>query len=228
MKNTYSVLREQELDVSELITKTYTYFLLSLLVSAIGVYFGLKMVPTLMQTGVFIVMVVVWFALMFAIQSARKSKSISKSLALFYAFAFVGGLFLAPTIFTYAKMSGPWLIWKALIVTGGLFMGLTIYAFSAKKMGKDFSYWDGWLFASLWGLLIVMFISLFVRSTMLDTLISCAVVIIFSAAIMYDTHRLIDNKRYDEAPLIALSLYLDFVNLFLHVLRLFGIKATKD
>ncbi len=110
-------------------------------------------------------------------------------------------------------------IYDALILSGSIFGGLTLYTFVSKK---DFSYMGASLSIGLFMLIGVMVVNMFVQSSSLDLGISIIGVIIFSGFILVDTSRIL--KRAHEVPptLAALSLYLDFLNLFMMLLRIMG------
>ncbi len=91
----------------------------------------------------------------------------------------------------------------------------------------------------LWGLLIVSLVSFFFHSTMMEILISVAGVVLFTGLAIWDTKRVVEmNRTYgsemsiDEYTklgiLSALNLYLDFLNIFLYLLRIFAISSNRD
>jgi FtsH-binding integral membrane protein len=85
---------------------------------------------------------------------------------------------------------------------------------------KDFSYLGGMLFVGLITLIVAGLVLMFVHSSMLGTLYSVGGVLIFSGYVLYDTSRIMQRLQADEAVSGAVSLYLDFLNLFLFILRL--------
>ena len=91
--------------------------------------------------------------------------------------------------------------------------------------------WGKFLFIALIGLIVAMLINLFVASAQVSWLISVVAVILFSALIAYDTQRIKDDylsmgEVGNSAVCGALSLYLDFLNMFIHLLSIFGV--TND
>ena len=140
---------------------------------------------------------------------------------LLLTFAGVQGLLFGPMLVVY-KMDS---IAQACACTAAMFGGMSIYGAVTKRnlstMGRT-------LMMLLIGLLVAMIVNIFMGSGMLDLCISCAGVVIFALFTAYDTQRLIElgtcedeEVRSKGAVLGALSLYLDFINLFLMLLRLF-------
>jgi FtsH-binding integral membrane protein len=132
---------------------------------------------------------------------------------------FISGLFVAPMLYAiahgYIRGTSTGTIYDALLLSGSIFGGLTLYTFVSKK---DFSYLGASLTIGLFMLIGIMVINFFVQSTTLDLGLSIVGVIIFSGFILVDTSRIL--RRAHEVPptLAALSLYLDFLNLFLMLL----------
>lgn len=138
------------------------------------------------------------------------------------AFAGIQGLLFGPVLVVYGMDS----VAKAFGCTAAMFGGMSIYGAVTKRnlstMGRT-------LFMLLIGLLVAMIVNIFWGNNMLDFGISCAGVVIFALFTAYDTQRLIElgtcedeTVRSKGAVLGALSLYLDFINLFLMLLRFFG------
>ncbi len=141
---------------------------------------------------------------------------------LLLAFAAVQGLLFGPILVVYGMDS----VAKAFGCTAAMFGGMSIYGAVTRRnlstMGRT-------LFMLLIGLLVSMIVNIFWGNSMLDFIISCAGVVIFALFTAYDTQRLIElgtcedeEVRSKGAVLGALSLYLDFINLFLMLLRFFG------
>ncbi len=155
-----------------------------------------------------------WFA-------SRSANNPSRAVPTLSIATFVSGLFVAPLLYAithnYIRGTSTSTIYDALILSGSIFAGLTLYTFVSKK---DFSYMGASLTIGLFMIIGLMFVNFFVQSTTLDLGLSIIGVIIFSGFILVDTSRIL--KRAHEIPptLAALNLYLDFLNLFLMLLRL--------
>lgn len=141
---------------------------------------------------------------------------------LLLAFAGIQGLLFGPVLVAYQMDS----VAKAFACTATMFGAMSIYGAVTKRnlstMGRT-------LIMLLIGLLVAMLVNIFWGNSMLDFVISCAGVVIFSLFTAYDTQRLLELGMSDDevvrskgAVLGALTLYLDFINLFLMLLRFFG------
>lgn len=141
---------------------------------------------------------------------------------LLLAFAAIQGLLFGPVLVAYGVDS----VGKAFGCTAIMFGAMSIYGAVTRRnlstMGRT-------LFMLLIGLLVAMIVNVFWGNGMMDFLISCAGVVIFSLFTAYDTQRLLEiglnpdeTVRSKGAVLGALTLYLDFINLFLMLLRFFG------
>ncbi|XP_034719102.1 protein lifeguard 4 [Etheostoma cragini] len=105
---------------------------------------------------------------------------------------------------------------QALFLTCAVFAGLTVYTFQSKR---DFSKMGAGLFACLWILLIASFMRLFFNSDSTELVMAGAGALVFCGFIIYDTHLLMKQLSPEEHILASINLYLDIVNLFLHILR---------
>jgi len=84
----------------------------------------------------------------------------------------------------------------------------------------DFNFLGPFLFAGLMGIVMTSFVQIFLPfNANMDLFIACFSVLIFSGFVLYDTQQIMKRLSVDEAILGALTLYLDFINLFLSVLR---------
>lgn len=140
-------------------------------------------------------------------------------LALPIVFAFTGtmGAFMGPAIGQYLAMeNGATMVLTAMGLTSMAFVGISAYAIVSKK---DFSYMHGFLFAGLLVLIAAMLLNFFFQIPALDLVISVVAVFIFSALILFDTS-LIVNGGERNYVMATVSLYLDIINLFLHILNI--------
>jgi len=143
---------------------------------------------------------------------------------LFLSYAIVNGLTLAAIFLVYTQQS----IATTFFVTGGTFAAMSAYGYLTKK---ELSGLGHFAMMGLIGLLIGSLVNLFLASPMLHWLMTFVGVIVFTCLIAYDTQKIkklnvIGNAGTDEdhkeAIHGALILYLDFINLFLYLLRLLG------
>ncbi|KAG9316838.1 UPF0005-domain-containing protein [Chiua virens] len=110
------------------------------------------------------------------------------------------------------------IVLQALLITLGVFLGLTLFTFQSKY---DFSGLGPWLFGALIALMMAGLINMFIPfGRTMDIIYSVGACLLFSGYIVYDTFIITKRLSPDEFILGAISLYLDFVNLFINILRL--------
>ncbi|NXN74258.1 LFG4 protein, partial [Himantopus himantopus] len=109
------------------------------------------------------------------------------------------------------------IVLQAFILTTAVFLGLTAYTLQSKR---DFSKFGAGLFACLWILILSGFLRLFFYSETTELVFAAAGALLFCGFIIYDTHLLMHKLSPEEYILAAINLYLDIINLFLHLLRL--------
>ena len=156
--------------------------------------------------------------------SARLHKiSFAKAQTVFWIFSGVMGLSMAYIFIAFNGAS----IARVFFITAGTFAGMSLYGYTTKK---DLTGWGSFLFMGLIGIIIAMIVNIFLQSGMLSFIISCVGVLIFVGLTAYDTQRIKEMYYASDHPEIsgkkaimgALKLYLDFINLFIMLLRLFG------
>lgn len=156
----------------------------------------------------------------FALGGAVAKRAPITSFALLMALAVVMGVISAPLVLMYNAT----LLFNVFLITGAVFASAAIYGLTTKR---DMTSWGSVLFLCLLGLIFAMIIGLFMQSTMFDFGISCVAVVLFTVLTAFDIQ---DAKKryYSEggnwslAVICAANLYLDFANLFIHLLRIFG------
>ena len=156
--------------------------------------------------------------------SARLHKiSFAKAQTVFWIFSGVMGLSMAYIFIAFTGAS----IARVFFITAGTFAGMSLYGYTTKK---DLTGWGSFLFMGLIGLIIAMIVNIFLQSGMLSFIISCVGVLVFVGLTAYDTQRIKEMYYASDHPEIsgkkaimgALKLYLDFINLFIMLLHLFG------
>lgn len=155
--------------------------------------------------------------------SARLTKMSSMAAsAMFYVFAAINGMALAPIFLIYTATS----IAKTFFICAATFGGMSVYGYFTTN---DLTKWGTYLFYALIGLIVASLVNLFTHSSTLDWIISIAGVLIFVGLTAWDTQKI--RVMAETAPqsaighlavIGALNLYLDFINLFLYLLRFFG------
>jgi FtsH-binding integral membrane protein len=135
------------------------------------------------------------------------------------AFAALMGLSLSAMIAAYTAVS----VVQAFMGAAVLFLTMTLYGYTTQK---SLDSWGGFLFVGLIAIIVVSLINLFIGSSMLSMVVSAAAVLIFLGLTAYDTQKIKEQLATSDSPAIevygAMSLYLDFINLFIHLLSLFG------
>jgi uncharacterized protein len=149
--------------------------------------------------------------------------SVSSALALFFAYSGLLGLSLASIFLVYTQAS----IAQVFFISAATFGAMSLYGYTTQR---DLSGIGSFMFMGLIGLMIASVVNIFLHSSGLDWVISVAGVLIFVGLTAYDTQSI--KEMYDvnddgtiagrKAVMGALRLYLDFINLFLMMLRLFG------
>ena len=156
--------------------------------------------------------------------SARLHKiSFAKAQTVFWIFSGVMGLSMAYIFIAFTGAS----IARVFFITAGTFAGMSLYGYTTKK---DLTGWGSFLFMGLIGIIIAMIVNIFLQSSMLGFIISCVGVLVFVGLTAYDTQRIKEMYYASDHPEIsgkkaimgALKLYLDFINLFIMLLYLFG------
>ena len=156
------------------------------------------------------------------------AKNSPMALPAFIGFSALNGFTLTFTL-AYFDLSS---IAVAFAITAGMFFALSIFGKTTKR---DLSGMGKAMFAALIGIIIASVVNLFVGSSGVDFMISILSVIVFSGLIAWDNQRIemLYNRSNGNvtdgwAVSMALSLYLDFINLFISILRIFGIGGSKD
>jgi uncharacterized protein len=143
---------------------------------------------------------------------------------IFVAYSAVNGLTLSVIFLIFTTES----IASTFFITAGTFGVMSLYGYTTKS---DLSKWGNLLFMGLIGLVIASIANLFMKSTMIYWVTTYVGVVVFVGLTAYDTQKIknaniIGNEGTDddskEAIMGALTLYLDFINLFLYLLRIFG------
>lgn len=142
----------------------------------------------------------------------------------FWAFAAVMGVSISSIFLTFTGQS----ITQIFFVTAAAFAGLSLWGYTTKK---DISGWGSFLIMGVVGIIIAAIVNLFLQSGALQFAISCVTVLVFAGLTAYDTQRIKDtylairnnSELVAKASIMgALSLYLDFINMFMALLQLFG------
>ena len=171
-----------------------------------------------------IVLMIAQIGLVFWLASRVMQMSVSQATGVFMLYAGLTGVTFSFIFVVYTSAS----ITSTFLVTAGTFGAMSLYGYTTKK---DLTSWGSFLFMGLIGIIIASVVNMFMQSTMMHMIITYAGVLIFVGLTAYDTQKIkemniLGNEGTDEdtkeAIRGALTLYLDFINLFLMLLRLFG------
>jgi FtsH-binding integral membrane protein len=200
-----------------LVRRTYTMVLVSVLVTIVGVSFGLTQ-PRLMQAVSDYTIIAFLCALAPLLLATRKKAEFPMNIGLVLLFNFVMGVITSPAIFIYGQRQ-PGVIGQAAVLTIGAFGILTMYAFVSRR---DFSPWGSFLTVGLWVLIGTMILNFFFQNSTVDLWLASVGVLLFSGLLVFDTWRLRNHYGPDEYVGASVQIYLDLLNMFMFILRLVG------
>lgn len=202
---------------------TYQLFAGSLLAATAGAYIGLEMVSILAGPVKWVLFALELALIFFVIPRTKHIPGVN--LAVLFAFTFITGLTIAPLLATIFNMpGGASIVAQAFLMTSFAFGGISMFAMSTKR---DFSSMGKMLFIALIVLIVGSIANIFLQLPLLQLGIAAVGAIIFSAFILYDTQQIIKGG-YDSPIEAAVSLYLDFFNLFISLLQILGIMNSSD
>ena len=169
---------------------------------------------------VFFGLIIAEFGLVLALSAAANRLSMATAGGLFLLYSALNGATLSVVLLAYTGSS----VATAFVTTAGTFGAMSVYATLTRR---DLSSWGTFLFMGLIGVVIASLVNLFLQSGLMSFVISCVSVVVFTGLTAYDTQKLRALARSGGGSAAmsvngALALYLDFVNLFLALLRLFG------
>ena len=152
-----------------------------------------------------------------------KKMSAAKAQGTFWVFAALMGASLSSIFLIYTGAS----ITRVFFITSGTFGAMSIYGYTTKK---DLTKLGSFLMMGLFGIIIASIVNMFMKSTMMYYVISIIGVLVFVGLTAYDTQKIKNMYLASDSGEImgkkavmgALTLYLDFINLFIMLLRLFG------
>ena len=224
--------RERELSMSAafpvLMRKVYVWMTLALALTGATAY-GVATSPGIL-TALYSNSILLWglviaeFAIVFGVSAAINKLSLTTATLLFVLYSVINGALFSSIFIIYTMSS----IASVFFITAGTFAVMALIGYTTKK---DLSSMGKILFMALIGIIIATIVNIFLKSSGLEMIVSYLGVLIFVGLTAYDTQKikqmLYDQETADEgaqklALLGALSLYLDFVNLFIYLLRILG------
>lgn len=227
-QNTYDS-RTIDMQVSSVMKQVYVRMFLALLVTALTAWV-VPLIPDISNItssrGGYLVLVVIELGLVIGISAGINKLSSAMATLLFFLFAIVNGAVLSIVFMVFSPES----ILKTFLITAGTFGAMSIYGYFTEK---DLTRIGSFLFMALIGLIICSVVNFFMHSDRLAWIISGVGVLIFLGLTAWDTQKIKqmalmmpDATDGRLATIGALNLYLDFINLFLYLLRFFG--SSRD
>ncbi|MCH7487586.1 MAG: Bax inhibitor-1/YccA family protein [Proteobacteria bacterium] len=222
--------RAAEIDVGlrQYMLKVYNFMASGLALTG-AVAYGMTLSETAMQlifgTPLFWVVALAPLGFVFYLSSRMDRIQASTAQTLFWIFSALMGMSLASIFIVYTGTS----IARVFFITAGTFAGMSLYGYTTKR---DLTGWGSFLFMGLIGIIIASLVNLFLQSSGLHFVISVIGVLVFVGLTAYDTQKIknlysgtdSDEVRDKKAIMGALRLYLDFINLFIMLLHLFGAR----
>mgnify|MGYP001777903693 FL=1 len=212
--------------LSTVMRKVYGRMFFALVVTALTALYVASS-PTLLATilgsrGIFFGLIIAELAVVFVVSGMLHKLSSTTAVLLFYLYAILNGVVFSSIFVVYELGS----IAYTFFITAGVFGAMTVYGLVTKN---DMTKFGSYCMMALFGLIIATVVNIFVASSTLDWIISLVGVALFIGLTAWDTQK-IKNAAYEVEPsqmgklatIGALSLYLDFINLFLYLLRFFG------
>ncbi|MGP7818312.1 Bax inhibitor-1/YccA family protein [Niallia sp. 01092] len=192
---------------------------------SLGIAFVGTMVGNYIPASLFLPLAILEVVLLIIAFFLRKGKSLSYGFL--YSFTFISGITTYPIVAHYVSTIGANIVIMAFGTTTVIFAGLAVYATTTKR---DFSFLGGMLMAALLALVAISIFHMIwpLNSTALLAY-SFIGVLVFSGYVIFDFNRMKHHGiSAEQVPLMALNLYLNFINLFVSILRIFGILSNKD
>ena len=219
--------------VAKFMSRVYLWMVFGLALSA-GTAYYIFTHPTiytrLVQTpALFFGLIIAQFAAVIVLTWLNKRLNATAAAGIYTLYTILTGITLSVVLFVYTKQN----VFNALAVTSVAFLGLSAFGYTTKR---DLGPIGTFCIMGLFGIIALMFLAIFIpglRSNTMQMTISAIGVLVFSGLTAYDTQRIklgylqsanmTDTQQQTKAAVNgALMLYLDFINLFLSLLRLFG------
>ena len=208
--------------VTDGMNRVYSNMFMAVMNSMLVSYF-VSTSPALMTflfTGVMKwIVILAPLAAIFAISFYMHKVTKGQAMLMLHGFAALMGLSFATIFVVYTSMS----IVQAFLGAACLFLAMSLYGYTTKR---DLTSVGQFMFIGLIGIIIASVINIFIGSSLMQMVVSALAVIIFLGLTAYDTQKIREMIAYDRNGHAevsgALTLYLDFINLFINLLQLFG------
>lgn len=211
-------------------SQVFKYLSISIVFMFIGYLFGLFLPTSFIYMANTLVVILMIGLLIMALFSRKSIIPRRFSMNFVYLFTFIDGILMSPIIRYYVGSMGTDMVISILLATSAIFGGLAFVA-NRSESGKFLRFGPS-LFIALIVLLIMSVINIFISGSMYNIIISIFGIVIFSGYILYDVSLIKAEIEYggindrDDLSIHVLNLYLDFINIFLDLLRL--VKELND
>jgi FtsH-binding integral membrane protein len=215
-------------NISRFMSRIYGWMTFGLIITSVVSYVigsDVGLMQTLMlNRGIFMFLMLLQFGLVIGLSAGINRMSVAVATGCFLLFSFVTGVTFSALFLTYSIST----LGNVFAITAGSFGGLALFGYVTKK---DLSGLGTFMIMGLWGVIIASIVNIFMHSSALDSALSLISVVIFAGLTAYDTQKLknfasVSDSESESSHKIAivgaLTLYLDFINLFLALLRVFG------
>ena len=210
---------------NEYLAKIYTWMIGGLLTTAIVAWlFTVNQWYTYFSGGMMIVLIIAQLGAVIGLSAMIEKMSSQTATLIFFLYSGLTGIFFSVILLAYTSVE----IYSTFFITTSMFAALSAYGYFTKK---DLSGLGRFAFMGLVGLMVTIIVNMFIQSSMLMFIVNVIGVIVFAGLTAYDTQRLKEMYvlQYEGkeiaakgAIISALALYLDFINLFLFILRFVG------
>ena len=217
---------ERESEQKKFLTGTYGWMAVALLISAASAFITANSYPLLkfIFTGWhYWLLAIGELALVWWLSASIRKISLATAVIGFLAYSVINGMTLASIFFLYSQET----LTIAFVSCAAMFAGMALYGLRTKS---DLSGYGRYLFMALWGIIVASLLNFLFKSDGLSFIISLVSVAVFAGLTAYDSQKLLSLSGHADgseafrkvAILGALELYLDFINMFLALLRIFG------
>lgn len=218
-----------EVMTRNLLKNTFMWMFLGLMLTALvsGLCLNSTSIMTMIYKNPMLLLLAFFLEIGVVFYFSMKIMSLSTQAAigLFFLYSALNGFTLSAILFMYTSTS----VLQAFLISACLFGGMALYGHVTKK---DLSSLGSFLIMGIWGIILASLVNIFFRSSALATMVSFAAVIIFMGLTAYDIQKIkriahtvkgTSTENYVRISILgALQLYLDFINIFIHLLFLIG------
>jgi len=202
--------------------KTYQLLAASMIAAAAGAYVTMPYAEAVIQYK-WLIFGAELLVLFFGLNLTRNKPGLN--LIMLFLFTFLTGVTLVPLLASLIGLGKGAVIGNAFLMTSVLFGALSLFAINSKS---DFSSWGKPLFITLIVVIIASLVNYFLlHSPMMHIIITAGILMLFGFFTIYDTQN-IANGAYDTPVDAAVSLYLDFLNMFIALLQILGIFGNDE